>query len=138
MSAAESVVRTGRCLCGAVTYRLGEPPADVLHCHCENCRRTTGNFVAAARIATAAIEVTDSNERLTWYRLPYARYGFCRECGSTLFWVGADNEASTSLMVGSLDSADGLRLGGVWFAAEAQSHHLLPGHVPHFAGNGDD
>lgn len=132
-----STDRTGACLCGGVSYRLTEPLADVLHCHCENCRRVTGNFVAAARIATAAIDVTDAGDHLTWYRLPYARYGFCERCGSTLFWVGADHEGSTSLMVGSLDSADGLRLGGVWFAADAQGHHVLPGHVPHFDGNGD-
>lgn len=130
--------RTGGCLCGAVTYRLTEPLADVLHCHCENCRRITGNFVAAARIATAAVDVTDPDGHLTWYRLPYARYGFCRGCGSTLFWVGADHEETTSLMVGPLDSGGGLRLGGVWFADEAQSHHVLPDHVPQFRGNGDE
>lgn len=124
-------------MCGAVTYRLTGPLEDVLHCHCENCRRTTGNFVAAARIATAAIDLGDPDDHLIWFRLPYARYGFCRGCGSTLFWVGADHEQTTSVMVGSLDSDSGLRLGGVWFTGEAQSHHVLPDHVPHFVGNGD-
>ncbi len=128
--------RTGGCLCGAVTYRLTEPLADVLHCHCENCRRTTGNFVAAARVASAAIEVSDAEDSLTWYHLPYARYGFCRHCGATLFWVSAETEETTSVMVGPLDSADGLRLGGVWYAHEAQAHHVLPDHVPHHHGNG--
>jgi len=128
--------RTGGCLCGAVTYRLTGPLADVLHCHCENCRRTTGNFVAAARIATSSIEVTDADGRLTWYRLPYARYGFCSSCGSTLFWVSAEDEATTSVMTGPLDSADGLDLAGVWFAGEAQAHHAVPDRVPHFDGNG--
>ncbi len=133
-----STESNGGCLCGAVTYRLTDPPAEVLHCHCENCRRVSGNFVAAARVPTEAIVLTDPDERLTWYDLTYARYGFCGTCGSNLFWVGADHEETTSLMVGSLHVDDELRLGGVWFAADAQRHHALPGHVPHFAGNGDE
>ena len=128
--------RTGGCLCGAVRYRLTGPLEDVLHCHCENCRRTTGNFVAAARVASNTIDVVDDDDDLTWYRLAYARYGFCRRCGSTLFWVGSDDETRTSVMAGGMDSAEGLELGGVWFAGEAQGHNVVPDHVPRFEGNG--
>ena len=34
---------TGRCLCGAVTYRCEAAPLWQGHCHCESCRRATAS-----------------------------------------------------------------------------------------------
>ncbi len=135
----KSFDRVGGCLCGKVRYRLTEPLAHVLHCHCENCRRISGNFVAAAHVPTSAISLTSphAEDHLEWYRLPYARYGFCRSCGSNLFWVPSTDESSTSLMVGTLDDGDDLALAGIWFAPEAQPHNVLPDGVPRFDGNGE-
>ena len=33
---------TGSCLCGAVTYASNESPVLTGHCHCDDCRRTSG------------------------------------------------------------------------------------------------
>ena len=33
---------SGRCLCGAVTYRCDAEPVFGAHCHCEDCRRSAG------------------------------------------------------------------------------------------------
>jgi len=33
---------TGGCLCGAVRYRCDGEPMMAGHCHCEDCRRTSG------------------------------------------------------------------------------------------------
>lgn len=35
---------TGRCLCGAVTYRFAGPPALSAVCHCTHCQRQTGSL----------------------------------------------------------------------------------------------
>ena len=127
---------TGRCLCGAVAYTVRGDVADVLHCHCENCRRLTGNFIAASRCATADIEI-DDDSTLRWYDLGYAKYGFCSECGSTLFFRPADHPETTSITAGTLDDVSELELGGVWFTTDAQAHNTpLPDGVPHFEGNG--
>ena len=32
----------GGCLCGAVRYRSEADPVLTAHCHCEDCRRTSG------------------------------------------------------------------------------------------------
>lgn len=108
----------------------------MLQCHCENCRRLSGNFVAATRTATDRVEVQDPDGALGWHDLGYARYGFCRECGATLFYRAADRPEVTSMMVGGLDDASGLTLGAVWFSDEAQPHNTLPDGVPHHHGNG--
>lgn len=128
--------RTGRCLCGGVTYRASLMLPQVLQCHCENCRRLSGNFVAASRTETSDLHISDPKSHLQWYDLGYAAYGFCRNCGATLFFRAADRQDITSVMVGTLDDAAGLALHAVWFANEAQPFNELPKDLPHFQGNG--
>lgn len=128
--------RTGGCLCGSVTYSTDDPNQDVLQCHCENCRRLSGNFVAAVRVDTDGLEIADTGDNLDWYDLDYAWYGFCRRCGATLFYRAADHPEITSVMVGTFDDTKGMSIAGVWFASDAQPHNTLPEGVPHHAGNG--
>lgn len=128
--------RTGGCLCRNVTFRATGPLVDVLQCHCENCRRLSGNFVAAVRTATDDLHIDDSHGSFTWHDVGYAKYGFCRSCGSTMFYRAGDRPEVTSIMVGGLDDATGLELASVWFADEAQPHNPLPDGVPLHAGNG--
>lgn len=128
---------TGGCLCGAVTYVVDGPLRDVLHCHCVNCRKVSGNFVASSGSATSDLAITDDAGRLRWYDLGYASYGFCSTCGSSLFWRGAEHDNRTSIQAGSLFDASDLSLAGVWFSQEAQSHLIVDETVPHFVANDD-
>ena len=126
---------TGGCLCGSVRYVTVGPFEDVLQCHCENCRRLTGNFVAGVRTKTEDLEIESRDDAFQWFDLEYAKYGFCRRCGSTLFYRAADRQQFTSVMVGTLDDSSGLQIKNVWFADEAQPHNTLPVGVPHFDRN---
>lgn len=128
---------TGGCLCGAVTFVVDGPLRDVLHCHCVNCRKVSGNFVASSGSATADLTIDDAAGALRWYDLGYARYGFCSTCGSSLFWQGAEHTDRTSIQAGAIDEVSGLSLAGVWFASEAQPHVLVDPAVPHFVENDD-
>jgi len=129
--------RSGGCLCEAVRYRApGGNEFPVLHCHCENCRRLSGNYIAAVRVRTAELVIDDRGQRLRWYDLPYARYGFCQDCGSTLFYQPADRSDITSVMAGTLDQGPDLEVGGVWFADEARPYSTVSVDVPHHTGNG--
>ena len=128
--------RSGSCLCGRVTYRAQGPFGAVLQCHCVNCRRLSGNFVAATRVATSDLDISDPDGAFAWHELGYAKYGFCSGCGSTLFYRAADRLDFTAVMMGSLDDPSGFELGSVWFSEEAQAHNTLPIGVPHHIGNG--
>lgn len=129
------VTRTGHCLCEAISLTIAAPLTEVLHCHCENCRRITGNFVAAARVDNANLEIEDPTGQLRWHHFAYARYGFCSNCGSTLFFVAADSDDGCSVMLGALDVTDDIPLGQIWFADAAQLHNLPLADVPQFSGN---
>ncbi len=128
---------SGRCLCGRVGFEAEGKLRPVLHCHCENCRRATGNFVAATGCATDDLTIDDPDGLLRWHELEHCRYGFCSGCGSHMLWQGNDHRDRTSIQVGVLDDASDLALAGVWFANEAQPHHPLDMEVPHHDANGD-
>jgi len=114
----------GRCLCGAVTYTVDGPLRDVTNCHCERCRRHTGNFMAAT--AADMTDVVISGEALRWHdATDTVQYGFCGECGSTMFWRAADRPESISIAAGTLEPPTGLTTTSVLFTAIASDYHRL-------------
>ena len=99
---------SGGCLCGAVRYRLEPPLRAAVACHCQQCRRSSGNYVNATAVARRGFTLT-RGDALKWYRSSKrARRGFCGACGSSLFW-DADGLETISIMSGSIDGATGLR-----------------------------
>ena len=115
---------TGSCLCGGVTYRVTGPLRDVVACHCRQCRRTSGHYVAATRCEAADIAV--AGETLVWFASSdVAERGFCGRCGSNLFWrrFGGDK---ISIWAGSLDGDTGLRLVAQIHAEAKGDYYDLP------------
>ena len=97
----------GRCLCGAVTFKIKGELRQVLVCHCSQCRRSSGHQWAATAAPVEAIEISCQNT-LSWYRSSSkAKRGFCSRCGSSLFWQ-LDGSTSLSIAAGSLDLPTGL------------------------------
>ena len=108
MSAESKLEKTGECLCGGVRYRITGPLRPVVYCHCTQCRRTSGHFVAATAVARDALEVV-VDESLEWFASSeFASRGFCRRCGSSLFWL-AEGRDYVSIMAGTLDESTGLK-----------------------------
>ena len=100
---------TGGCLCAAVRYEVHGPLRPVVACHCTQCRRMTGHFLAATAARAGDLRVIRATG-LKWYDSSAgARRGFCGECGSTLFWHGTGRDY-ISIAAGSIDGATGLAL----------------------------
>lgn len=114
----------GSCLCGLVAYEVDGPLRNVIGCHCNQCRKTTGHFLAATAASCADFRLV-REEGLAWYRSSdTARRGFCRNCGSTLFWQG-DGRDYIAIAAGSLDGDTGLRLEGHIFCADKGDYYEL-------------
>lgn len=107
----EAVRARGGCLCGGVRYEIRGPLRDVIACHCSQCRKTSGHFVAASQALSDDIRLVESST-LKWYRSsPEAERGFCSRCGGNLFWRPDRREPPvTSIMAGTLDAPTGLRI----------------------------
>jgi aspartate aminotransferase len=122
------VTATGQCLCGAVRYEVRGPLRDVLVCHCNECRRWSGHQFAATAALREDLALLEERG-LAWIESPEsdssASRGFCRECGSALFW-DAPGRDTISIAAGSLDAPTGLRVAGHVYAAQAGDYYDLP------------
>jgi hypothetical protein len=99
---------SGRCLCGAVSYKAALPSHDVSVCHCGMCRRWTGGPLMYVDIEGAP-SFTGRDEVGLYRSSDTGERGFCKRCGSVLFWKVAGQERY-AFTAGSLDQADGLTL----------------------------
>jgi len=118
---------TGRCLCGAVTYDVRGPLRDVVDCHCHRCRRFTGHVMAASSARVDDVEISDVEGLLTWFfPVEEAGYGFCRRCGSSVFWTALGAPDWLSICAGTLEPPTGLRTVEAWWVSEASDYAVRP------------
>jgi len=100
--------RTGGCRCGGVRYELRGKPLWVAHCHCRDCRRSTG-----------APFLTWSGwrpEAVSWTTIAPAPYrssqgvtrSFCPACGTPIAFTGERWPNEIHVLVGTLDDPGSL------------------------------
>ena len=82
--------------------------------------------MAATTVAKADLRIDDPDAQLAWFHpVQEAGYGFCRRCGSSLFWRD-DQPEWLAVCAGTLDPPTGLRTGAAWWASEASDYHQRP------------
>jgi hypothetical protein len=128
-----TIMTRGHCLCGAVQFEISGPLSAPSLCHCGQCRRLNGAPGAYTGAPATAYRIT-GEENLNWYRSSAgAERGFCRKCGSKLFWreVGGKD---LDVCVGSLDGPTGLTLGAhIWANHQGDYYAIGEDGVPHYA-----
>jgi|SRR5277367_4408635 len=124
----DSVV-SGGCMCRAVRYEVRGPLRDVICCHCQQCRQSSGHFVAATACRKSNFHLL-SAETLAWYSfVPGLRRGFCKNCGASLFFEDINGER-LSIAAGTLDLPQGLRIAAHIYAAEKGDYYSITDDVP--------
>lgn len=93
--------QTGRCLCGAVTWRAEAAPLRVGWCHCSMCRRQTGAPAAAFAIFEAGA-VAIAGPEAFHESSPATRRRFCPACGSPVAGV-SDAGREVDICLGTAD-----------------------------------
>jgi hypothetical protein len=130
-----TVRNTGSCLCGAVRFETRGPLRGVVFCHCHQCRKQSGNYYAATEVAEDGLSVSGA-DGVTWFSASdFARRGFCRTCGSILFWKrdGADR---VSVMAGAFDEPSGLVGESHIFCADKGEYYEIADGLPRYAKGG--
>lgn len=124
-------ITTGGCLCGAVRYEVKGPLRDVVNCHCEMCQKLHGAFGAHSKARKENIRITEGRG-LGWYKTSsVAQRGFCKECGSSLFWDPFELDA-TGIIAGSLDENAHLKTMGHIFVGEKAGFYEITDDAPQF------
>lgn len=96
---------SGGCLCGAVRFSARVGKREVRPCACTQCQRQNGGpwfDVPSAR------DLLWQGEVAVYRSSDHATRGFCRTCGSTLYWQ--KDGGAPALSHGAMDDRDGWRL----------------------------
>jgi hypothetical protein len=120
--------RSGRCLCGAVRFDADDVEVDHHACHCGMCRRWSGGspfFAANAR--AVAFEGEGSIGR--YASSEWAERGFCKSCGSTLFYYLRPTR-TYMMSVGAFDDPTPFRLVREIFIDHKPEGYALAGDHP--------
>jgi hypothetical protein len=95
------------------------------------CQRQHGNFGPHTKARKVNIKIT-KDRGLGWYKTSdVARRGFCRECGTGLFWEPFDLDA-TGIIAGTLDGPTGLKTIGHIFVGEKPDYYDIDDELPQF------
>ena len=125
----------GSCLCGGVEYTAEGPLRSVVACHCTQCRKQSGHYYAATNVADERLSISGF-QNLSWYHASDdAKRGFCKVCGSTLFWKHKD-DPFTSVLAGSLDGETGLAIEKHIFCADKGDYYEIADGLPQFPQGG--
>ncbi|WVT75014.1 GFA family protein [Sinorhizobium chiapasense] len=125
-------VHKGTCLCGAVRFAAHGELRELIYCHCSQCRKQTGLYYAATNVEDRNLEV-EGAENLTWYRASEtAGRGFCRHCGSALFWK-ADGLDYTSILAGAFEKPTELKGGYHIFCEDQGDFYEISDDLPKYA-----
>jgi len=128
---------TGRCLCGAVEFRLSEAPLALRACWCRDCQYlSSGNASMNAIFRSAACEIIGKvGEYVTTADSGnIMRRRFCPKCGTPLFSHASDRPDLMVVRIGALDDRE---VGGpafyIWTGSAPSWGHVDP-RLPNCAG----
>lgn len=112
--------RRGRCLCGAVSFRLTAEPLVTRVCWCRDCQHLAANGAVNMLVSTESllitgalsehIKIADSGNEITRQ--------FCSKCGSHLFAKSTARPQLRIVRAGNLDDPSSIRpIMNIWVSS---------------------
>jgi hypothetical protein len=102
------MVRTGRCLCGQITYELAGDLLATAVCHCDHCQRQGGSAFSVNLVAHES-QLTVHGDLATYVETgehddgEYVRRRFCASCGSPIVSELVLSQGVIAVKAGTLD-----------------------------------
>jgi len=123
-------MHTGSCLCGAVSFAVAcelKPPDA---CHCTICRKHSGHVFASTDVPRAAVTIR-GEDAITWYQSSVkVRRGFCRTCGSSLFFDPPADRDWIGIAMGAFDQPTHTKLAVHIFTADKGDYYEITDDLP--------
>src|SRR5262249_7901362 len=98
----------GRCFCGAVQYEYEGGPEEVIHCHCESCRRHTSSPVPTFVMVKASTLRFTRSQPKEFRSSPGVCRSFCAACGSPIAYRSDRRPEIVDLYIGTLNDASAM------------------------------
>jgi len=126
------MAKTGRCLCGKVSYSLEGDPIATAVCHCSHCQRQGGsafsvNLIAMSSQMTVNGELAAYEERGEKGDQVYVRRRFCSTCGSPILSEIVLSEGVIAVKAGTLDDVSDVKPTVEAWCVDRQPWAVLPG-----------
>lgn len=122
----------GSCECGDVKFEVTGELRPVIACHCDQCRKSSGHYWAATYADSQNMKIT-RGRTLTWFQsTDVVRKGFCRTCGSSLFWR-LDGRDGCSISAGAFDTELPVKLKKHIFVSEKGCYYDIHDGLPQAA-----
>ncbi len=130
-----SIRYIGSCVCGQTTYEAFDL-ADVSYCHCQQCRKMSGHFMAACQADRNKITISGKVKWHYTHESEGSRHGFCNNCGAHMFWQN-DNRNTISVTAGTLEDSKELQTWHHIFTEEKGCYYEIDTNEPQSEGYGD-
>ncbi len=102
------MTRTGRCLCGEITYSIDGDVMAVAVCHCDHCQRQSGgafstNVIVGPDQLSISGDIATFEDRGRTGDDVYVLRRFCGSCGSPIVSVLTGRPEIVAVKAGTLD-----------------------------------
>lgn len=115
-----SETKTGRCLCGAVTFTAELNGPHFHACHCSKCRRWGGGPALAS--PASAIDIKGEEHLGSYASSKHGERLFCTSCGTHLLWRFKTGKG-LAVWLGALDDNDEMSFGSQIFIDRKPDHY---------------
>lgn len=128
------MTRTGRCLCGEISYELEGDPIATVVCHCAHCQRQSGgafslNLIAGRDQLNVSGPIKTFEDRGENGDDVYVYRRFCGNCGSPIVSELKEPEGVVAVKVGTLDDRSSVQPQAEAWCVHKQPWVDLPGLV---------
>ena len=120
--------RTGKCLCGDVSFSA-EPMPTIQACHCDMCRKWGGGPF----LSTPCKEATFEGPVTRYASSEHADRAFCAKCGSHLFFYAKAVDIH-AIPVGLFDDQSGLPFRAEVFVDRKPDYYTFADETRHMTG----
>lgn len=127
---------SGGCLCQNIHYECSIAPQMAAHCHCDDCRRSSGTgHCTHVVVPQDALSIEGD---VTFFDKPAdsgntVSRGFCTTCGSALYSLNSGMPGMAFLRASSLDDPTVIEPSLIVYASRAPSWDVMNTALPAFA-----
>ena len=87
---------SGKCLCGSVAFDAVIKSREAGVCHCTMCQKWAGG--ASFLVECESLDVAESDAVGVYRASEWGERGFCKNCGSSVFWRMQDGSHANVAM----------------------------------------
>lgn len=127
------MTKTGSCLCGAVSYTLGEGPSQAGACHCGMCRKWSGGVFIGFEVQPGGMTLSGEENLNRFASSDWAERCSCARCGSSLFYqltMPGPMKGVRHVGLGTLDDTNGVAFQGEIFIDHKPDTYEFAGDAP--------